>query len=85
MFATNSHLLSSSVDVDTGNSAINIRSLPELDYLGTLMSLRGGETGRIVCLSASEDAASKSLIRIVAGGSRLTLLEATPKGTKRSK
>lgn len=85
VFSTASHLLSSSLDLDTGRSSINIRSLPNVDYLGTLMSLRGGDTGRIVCLSASEDAASKSLIRIVAGGSRLTLLEALPTGSARPK
>ena len=81
--ATSSHLLSSAVDLDTGNSTINIRSLPGLDYLGSLNVRRSGGAGRIVSLSAVED--NGQLVRIVAGGSMLTVLEAQQPGSTRSK
>lgn len=81
VFATSSYLLSSSVNLDTGNSAINIRSLTDLSYLGSL-----NRTGRIVCLCAVEDPTGKNLVRIVTGGTQLTLLEAQPSsGSTRSK
>lgn len=67
---TESYLLSSSLNVDTGCSTINVRSLPDLNYEGTL-DINGIE--RIVCVAATET--QKGLLKLVVGGSKLTLLE----------
>lgn len=80
VFATQSFLLSSSINIDTGDSSVNVFSLPALSYLGTL-SIAG--LGRIVCLAAIEDETSKSL-RIAIGGSKLTVLETKGIGCKQS-
>lgn len=77
---TKSFLLASSFDLDTGNSSVNIRSLPDLDYLGTLNIPCGG---RIVCLAAIENQNDKAL-RIVVGGTTLILLETRGIGCRRS-
>lgn len=78
--ATKSFLLSSSIDLDTGNSSVNVRSLPDCNYLGTL-NITG--VGRIVCLAATEDQTDHSL-RLVVGGTKLLLLETRGIGCRRS-
>ena len=80
IYATKSFLLSSSVNLDTGNSSVNIRSIPGLNYLGTL-NLPG--MGRIICLAAIEDKNDQSL-KLVIGGTKLTLLETRGIGCRRS-
>ena len=77
--ATESLLLSSSLDVDTGCSTINVRSLPQLNYEGTL-DVSGIE--RIVCLAATET--SNGSLKLVVGGSKLTLLESRAEPSRRS-
>lgn len=80
IFATQSFLLSSSINLDTGVSSINIRSLPECNYLGSL-NVSGIE--RIFCLAATEDQNDKSL-RLIVGGTQLMLLETRKIGCRRS-
>lgn len=80
IYATKSFLVSSSINLDTGNSSINIRSIPDLIYLGTL---NVPDAGRIVCLAAAEDQNNQSL-RIVVGGTKLSLLETRGIGCRRS-
>ncbi|KAI9560321.1 hypothetical protein GHT06_014338 [Daphnia sinensis] len=80
IFATKSFLLSSSINLDTGISSINIRSLPECNYLGTL-NVSGIE--RIFCLAATEDQNDK-LLRLIVGGTQLMLLETRRIGCRRS-
>lgn len=79
IFLTESYLLSSSLNVDTGDSTINIRSLSDHKNLGTLTIPR---VGRIVCLSALED--SQKNLRLVVGGTKLVLLETRLAGCSRS-
>ncbi|XP_046464232.1 kinesin-like protein KIF21A [Daphnia pulex] len=80
IYVTKSFLLSSSIDLDTGNSSVNVRSLPDGNYLGTL-NITG--VGRIVCLAATEDPTDQSL-RLVIGGTKLLLLETRGIGCRRS-
>lgn len=77
---TQSFLLSSSLDLDTGTSSINIRSLPDLNYLG---SLKLPNFGRILCLATVEDEGNKS-IRMAVGGTKLVLIETRGIGCRRS-
>ena len=76
---TDSYLLASSLNLDTGNSTINIRSLSDLKNLGTLSIPR---VGRIVCLVATEDKYKN--LRLVVGGTKLVLLETRLTGCSRS-
>lgn len=78
--ATKSFLLSSSINLDTGNSSVNVRSLPDNNYLGTINI---PNVGCIVCLAATECKNDKSL-RIVIGGTKLLLLETRGIGCRRS-
>ena len=67
---TNRLLFSSSVDLDTGNTAINIRSLPDEKYLYTL---NFGQIGQITCLAVWES--EDGQLRLAVGGSKLFVLE----------
>jgi len=87
IYATGSFLLSSSLDVDSGCSTINVRSLPNLSYEGTLAV---DTIERVVCIAATQT--ENGLLKLVVGGSKLTLLEAiadksrsSPKKCKRVK
>lgn len=71
IYATGSFLLSSSLDVDSGCSTINVRSLPNLSYEGTLAV---DTIERVVCIAATQT--ENGLLKLVVGGSKLTLLEA---------
>ena len=68
--STESFLLSSSLDVDSGCSSINVRSMPDLKYEGTLAV---DAVERIVCIAATQT--DNGSLKIVAGGSKLTLIE----------
>jgi len=77
--STESFLLSSSLDVDSGCSSINVRSMPDLKYEGTLAV---DAVERIVCIAATQT--DNGSLKIVAGGSKLTLIETKANELKNS-